>query len=355
MANELNINQASTSDYTNTISFQSPSATTDGASISGETTWSNENWSKYWGWFNTNPELKSAIIMKAIWDTGKGFTCDSRTEGILKRMIGWGKDTFSDILLNLNIVRYIGGDAYAEIIRNENGTLLNLKPLDPSTMRHIVSPKGELIRFEQISKSGGEPKKFKPEEIFYLSCDRIADQIHGISKIAVLEGTLKAEEESFADMTKLMHLQAKPFILWKLKTDDTAKISNFVTKIQNARKYGEDMFIPDDDDAVTHEVIQLNPSQIVIEWRNNITNKFYRSLGLPLILFGQAGSTESGGKIEYLAHEQVFEQDQRFLEQQIANQLQLEINLIPPTSLMENLQTDQRKDAGQGLNVPLNE
>lgn len=352
MANELNLNQAVTSDYTNTISFSSPSATTDGVSASGETRWSNPNCAKYWGWFNQSPELKGAILMKAIWDVGRGLIADDKTTAVLDRITGWGKSNFIDILYSLDVTRLIYGDAYAEIIKNDNGTLLNLKPLDPASMVHVVDDKGILLRFEQISKTGGDPKKFNPEDIFYLPSEQLVDQIHGISRIAVLESTLKAEEESFADMTKLMHLQAKPFILWKLKTDDVAKIANFKSKIENARKYGEDGFIPDDDDAVTHEVIQLNPSQIVIEWRNNITNKFYRSLGLPLIIFGQAGSTESGGKIEYLAHEQVFEYDQRFIENQVWQQLGIRIDLISPTSLMDNLQTDQRKDGAQGLNLP---
>jgi hypothetical protein len=90
---------------------------------------------------------------------------------------------------------------------------------------------------------------------------------------------------------------------------------------------------------------------MILTWRDDIRNKFYRAVGMPLVIFGQAGATESGGKIEYLAHEQVFERDQRFLEKQIWNQLFLKIDLLPPTSLLNNLQTDQMKDANQGLEI----
>jgi hypothetical protein len=72
---------------------------------------------------------------------------------------------------------------------------------------------------------------------------------------------------------------------------------------------------------------------------------------LPLIVFGSSGSTESGGKIEYLAHEQVFSHDQKFIEDQIWNQLYLRIKLNSPVTLLENLQQDQSKDANQGLEL----
>ena len=64
---------------------------------------------------------------------------------------------------------------------------------------------------------------------------------------------------------------------------------------------------------------------------------------------GGGDSTESGGKIGYLAWEQIVERDQRYLENQIFSQLGMEINLIPPATLSRELQTDQSKDANQGL------
>ena len=123
---------------------------------------------------------------------------------------------------------------------------------------------------------------------------------------------------------------------------------------------GEDLFIPDDEDILSYEVVSVNVSQMILAWRQEITNKFYRAMGLPLIIFGTAGSTESGGKIEYFAHEQVFEKDQRYLEKQIWNQLGLRINLIPPTSMAQQLQTDENKDLSasgmpQGLEMQRND
>jgi hypothetical protein len=76
---------------------------------------------------------------------------------------------------------------------------------------------------------------------------------------------------------------------------------------------GENIYIPDDKNTLSYEVIQVNIASTIMAWRDDIRNKFYRTLGLPLIVFGSSGSTESGGKIDYLAHEQVFSHDQKFI------------------------------------------
>ena len=62
------------------------------------------------------------------------------------------------------VVKMYHGDAYAEIIRAENGTLLNLKPLDPHSMRTVTDDKGLVVRYEQRTKTGQatEPRKLAP-------------------------------------------------------------------------------------------------------------------------------------------------------------------------------------------------
>jgi len=356
----LNIANASSSGFTNDTSLEVtiPQLNTDGVTSQKETTWQSYKWAQYWGYFNACSELKSAIIMKAIWNVGKGYDCDNRTRVILGHIKGMGKDTFKEVLFNMDIIRYINGDSYAEIIRDkETGILINLKPLDPGTIRIVVDESGLILRYEQVSKVptgilnkiksfilGESVIKFKPEEILHLSNNRLADQIHGISDIESIENIIKAEYESFDDMKKIMHRQAKPMIMFKLGTDDSTKIANFIGKMDAATRDGENIYIPDDENAVSYEVVQVNVSQVIMEWRNDIKNKFYRTMGLPQIVFGSSGTTESGGKIEYLAHEQVFEKNQTFLEDQIYNQLGLKINLIPPQTMLDNLQTDQAKD-----------
>lgn len=352
-------NTTSSNMTTSVTNAQVTMLNTDGADGQDEYTWQNTKWSTYWGYFNDIDlgELKSAFLMKATWDVGKGYTADPETTIILDHVTGWGKDTFLDILFNMDLISRLSGDSYAEIIRDEGtGTLLNLKVLDPGSIKIVTDKKGIIKRYEQVNKiPGQDPIKFKPEQIFHLSHNRLADQIHGISDIVSMENTILAEKESFMDMKRIMHRQAKPMIMFKLGTDDPTKISAFVSKMDAAVNKGENIYIPDDKNTVSYEVIQININNILIAWRDSVRDKFYRSLGLPLIVFGSSGTTESGGKIEYLAHEQVFSHDQKFIEEQIWNQLYLRIKLNSPVTLLENLRNDERKDANQGLELQQND
>lgn len=347
MASTLNFSNAASSDMTNKVhDYEVTPLQTHGATGNKETEYTNPLFTKYFGYYNSSPDLKSAIISKVTWICGKGWEADNDTTYILDHIKGWGKDSFDDILFNMCILSRINGDSFAEIIRDEKtGILVNLKVLDPSSIKIIVDEYGIIKRYEQTNKvPNGKNIKFEPKEIFHLSNNRVADQIHGLSDIQGMEDTLKAEAESFDDMKKIMHHQAKPFILWKLGTDDPTKIAAIIAKIDNCRNLGEDMFIPDDDDAISYEIVKLDPSAVIFNWRDDIRKKFYRTIGLPELLPDSSGATESGGKIGYLCFEQIVERDQRYLETQIWNQLHLKINLIPPTSLTENLQNDNAKD-----------
>ena len=350
MVVRVDFDKAVLSDYSGQPGFQIDSEVTDGAGEQKETRWFNSNWNKYWGYFSNVGDLKSAFLMKSIWTVGKGWTADPATTLRLEHIRGWGKDTFDDILFNADLIKNVGGDSYCHSIRDEVGALINLKPLDPGSMVHVVGADGLLTGYEQISRIKGKAvKKFKTAEIFHLTNNRLADQIHGISDIDALEKTILADGESFSDMQKLMHFQAKPFIVFKMKTDDTTKIAAFVKKVEDGRKAGEDLFIPDDENLLTFEVVQVNPSNVIMEWRRDLKNKFYRTLGLPLIIFGESGSTESGGKIEFQGHQQVWEYNQRYLEKQLWSQLGIKIDLISPASLLDELKEDESKDADQGL------
>jgi len=347
---DVDIEAARYSDMTNRVDDYAITALdTDGISEQKETTYTNDKWTEHWGYFNTHPELKSAILMKAIWNVGKGYTADNRTRAILDNISGWGKDCFEDVLFNMEVCRRVGRDSFSQVIRNDEGTLINLKCLNPGVMRIVCNGQGLIERYEQLSRLGNKKviKKFKPAEIFHLSNNRLADQIHGISDIESLDETILAELESFKDIKQVMHRQAKPFIIFKLGTDETSKIDTIVKKIDELRNKGEDLYIPDDEDIISFEVVQVNMSSVIMEWRNDIRNKFYRTIGLPQIVPGAGGqSTESESKVIYYAFENIVERDQRYIENQVWQQLKLRINLIPPKSLMNEMSADQSKDAG---------
>lgn len=347
MANTLNISNTGTSNLAGTIADYSVDPKVLDSPSGSEISYVNTDADKQMSYFSKNSDLRAAIISKGIWVVGKGYDADNRTKIVLDYIKGWGKDTFDDILFNMELSRRIYGDAFAEIIRDpETDELLNLKPLNSANMKIVCNKSGQIIRYEQLNS--GEPIKFKPEEILHLSNNRIGDQIHGTSDIEAVESTLLAEMESFEDTKKIMHRQARPLIMFKLGTDDSTKIASFQQKMDNATRLGENIFIPDDENSVSYEVVQLTPSPLVLSWRSDIRSKFYRSIGLPELMTDSNGASESGGKIGYLAFEQITEREQRYWELQLKSQLNIEINLIPPASLAQELQADNDKD-GQGF------
>lgn len=330
-----------------------------------ETTYTNERFTTDWGYFYRIPKLRSAIIMKAIWTVGKGYKTDDKTKRELENIVGDGKQTFLDILFNMVVTKQAARDSFAEIVRSEEtGKIINLKILDPSSIRIVYKRNGMIDRYEQLRLTptkgvinkikkfltGDKFDKFSPQEIFHLSHNKFGGSIHGTSVPESLEPIILADDENFNIMKKLTRFQAVPFIIFKVKSDNPTTIANFKANIKTARTTQDDMIIPDDENILSWEVVQVNPSSVLMEWRNNLNNQFYQAVGMPLVLFGSAGSTESGGKVEYLGHETVFEKEQLEIEEQIWNQLGFKINLNSPTSLLENLQADETKDAQNALN-----
>lgn len=354
----LNIDKAERTGYSDLDAFEIDTQITDGVSDQNETEYTNPNWSQYWGYFNKVPELKNALLLKAMWVIGLGYKTDPETEVILENITGWGKDTFKDILYNLDVVSRLNGDAYAEIIRGNDGTLLNLKPLAPDSIKIIVDRKGIIKRYEQTYRIGSKSgvRKIAIENMLHICHNRLADQIHGVSDVVAVEDVILAEQESFADMKMLSHFQARPFILFKLKTDDEAKINTFISKVNTLRNKGEDMFIPDDENVLSYEVVQVNPSNLLLAWRDDMRNKFYRTIGLPQVVASGGGqSTESESKVIYLAFEQIVKHEQKNLENQLWNQLGLKINLIHPTLIGDLLGLDEKKDGAEAVNVQKSE
>ena len=352
---QMNISGAVASDLTTAMTdFSVDIATTDGVSEQKETTWMNRKWTQYFGYYKEIPELAAVIDAKATWTVGKGFKADEITTMLLDTIKGNGKDTFNTILENLARTKEIGGDSYAEIIRDDEDNLINLKPLDPQVMKHIFDSKGMLIRFEQVSKvKGNKPRKFAVEDIFYLPRNRVADEMHGNTMTERLATIILARNEAMEDWKRVMHRNIDPVWIFHLDTDDTTKIAAFKAKMDAARGEGENMYIPKD--AVVPELIATasNASLNPLPWIEYLNNYFYESSGVPQIILGGTGAiTEAAVKIAYLAFQQSIEEEQLFIEEQVLSQLNLIIELEFPASLENELLSDKAKDETQGATQP---
>lgn len=332
------------SDYENVITdYSVPSQETDSAGGTNETEYLNANAAQQLGYYKSIPELKIAIDAKATWTIGKGINTDEVTGLTLDEMKGFGKDSFNSILENVIRGRLIYGDSFAEIVR-QGETLINLKPLDPSTITTVADKKGIIKRYEQAVQ-GGKAIKFSPDKIFHLSRNRIADEIHGISIIDSVEEIILMRNEAMADYRKLLHRNVYPVRIWQLDTDVPSKITAFKAKVAASKGKGEDIFIPKGSVETELATVPANSSLNPLPWIQQLNQYFYQEVGVPQIIIGGSQElTQTAAQIAYLAFEQVIEQEQLFIEEQVLAQLNLEINLEFPASLQKNLLDDGRKD-----------
>jgi hypothetical protein len=346
---ETNIGAAVASDLKNAIrDYSVASQTLDRAGASQETRWINKDWSKWYGYYKAIPELTAAIDAKATWTIGKGFTSDEVTEMILEAIRGWGKDTFNTILENLVRTYHINGDAYAEIITDDDDILINLKPLDPGTMVNITNKKGKLIRYDQITVNG--IKEFPVEKIFHLARNRVGDEIHGVSLIEALENVILARNEAMSDWKRVLHRNVDPLWIFHLDTDDETQIAKFKSKQDAARGKGENMYIPKG--AVMPELVSIatNATLNPLSWIQGLNQYFFQAVGVPDIILGSSTNlTEASAKIAYLAFQQTIEEEQLFIEEQVLQQLNLSINLEFPASLANEMLSDKPKVEGNEI------
>ena len=353
---ETNIDSASIGDMQNTeTDYSVDPMTIDSAQDSKETTYINGDWSQQLGYYKQIPELQSAIDAKATWTVGKGFKSNEITEIALSQMRGWGNDTFNTILENCVRVYHIGGDSFAEIIRDTKGQLVNIKPLDPGNMQIVANRQGKIIRYEQIDKRNrkAKPITFQPEDIFHLSRNRVADEIHGTGVVNAVENIILMRNEAMMDYKKLMHRNIYPVRIFHLDTDDTTEIAAFKAKQDAASTQGENIYIPKGAVETELSAVPSNATLNPLPWIQQLNQYFFQATGVPQIIVGGAQEiTEASAKIAYLAFEQTVNEEQLYIEEQVLSQLNLEINLEFPNSLQNELLSDTSKSETMQASTP---
>lgn len=328
--------------------YSVPLKTTEGVSAAGETFYTNPNFTKWYGYYRKIPELKSAINALATWILGQGYEAEPHFSVILEHIKGWGEDTFNSILWNMLVTMKVNGDSYAEIIRDEETkTLINLKPLDPSSIITVCNPKGKIIRYEQTSKNpNSKPRKFEPDEIFHLCNDRIADEIHGISVIEAVQWVIDAKNEAMADWRRISH-RSTIRILY-VEEDNKTRLDNLKRDYKDVINKGELLILPIKRGEGEFVDLTLPPAEQFLAWIRYLENFFYQALGVPkVILGGTAENTEASAKVSVIVFDPTFIREITELEMDIWNQLGIKIKIKKQPSLMSEAQTNETKNTGQ--------
>lgn len=343
-----NVRDVSTATYSDLASVMPAvtmgSETTDGATGSEETYFQHDEWPDYYKIFLANAAMHQAIMTRATWVLGKGWKADPRVTLILDMIKGDGHQSVNQILKNLIVVKHIIGDSYCEIIRDEENTIINLKVLDPSTIRVVQDKHGRIKRYEQIGKTPKDTIKFKPIEILRLTQKQIADNGLGIGDIQPVKEIIEAQNECFKDSRIIYHRYAVPRIVYKLDTDDEANISAFKTKADAANAASENIYIPKD--SVDFEILALSGNQSIstIPWLQYLNDSLYKAVAIPQIIIGGENFSESAAKVTFVSFTQSLAEEQLDVIEAIWNQLYLRIKLEVPTEIRNELISDTQKD-----------
>lgn len=339
---ELNINAATTP--TKIANYRVSPVSPDGAMDQKETFWDNTNFTKYFGNYKNIAKIKNAINVYATWVLGKGYQTDNGTQIKLKNINGWGEDTFNSILWNMLVTKKLNGDSYAQIIRNpKTGTLLNLKPLNPQYMRHVVNKGNRIIRYEYNS---GSLAKFKPEEILHLCNDRVVNEIHGVSAVEAVQWNIEATEECKRAHRK-MQLRNGVVRVIEVDTDNVTKLNLLKAEWKDAIEKGDVMILPKGVAEAKDWHGQLDTNGVLL-WLKYLDDDFYTSIGVPrVIMGGESGQTEAGAKVSYLTFEPTYTRETTELEADLWNQLAIKITFNKPVSMMDNMQEDEAKNTSQ--------
>lgn len=302
-------------------------------------------WSRWLGIRRACPILAAMVDAAAMWTVGKGYKADKAVKANLIKIKGTGKQTFNTILFN-SVKTYMGaGDFFAEKVMTKRKKLINLKTLNPGTIKIIIADNGMIRRYEQWDKTK-EINKWNPDQMFHLPWNGDGDEVHGNGVYEKLEDNVESYNEVNADMRIVFHRYIKPLIISHVDTDDEGEISAFKTKLDKAVANGENLVVP-------HDMLKLmermsmpdNATLDPFPWIAKIERDFITATGVPAIIIGsgEERDTEAGSKILYLAFQQMIEWNQLFLEEQILSQLGFEINLEFPASLEPTMQKDQGK------------
>ena len=315
---------------------------TDGVTGKKENYWDFPEFTKWYGYYDSIPELKKAIGTSATWVLGQGYEASIYDKVILDNITGWGEDTFNSIMWNMLIIKKVNGDSFAEIIRNDKGTLINIKPLSPENIRIVVSSKGVITKYIQTTTN----REIIPYKMLHFSNDRVADNIHGDSVVKALKWLIDARQEAMEDWRRISHRSTIRVLV--VDEDNPAKLTTLKTQYKDAIKKGELLILPGKPGEKVFQDLVLPPVEAFLAWIRYLENAFYKAVGVPKTIAGDAeGIPESGGKMAMLTHEPTYIREVTELEGDIWNQLAIKISFRRQPSLQDNVKTQEEKSTNQ--------
>lgn len=334
-----------TTDFSNQgTEFSVDYVDTDGTELTG--TGYIPDFSKWHGYYRKIPEGRAVINKFASWTFGRAIKADKTNKAKLDKIKGFGKDTARSVLKNCWKTAMICGDSFAHKVKDKKGRLTNLKPLNAGKIMILVNSEGIIIGYVEAVTQ----RFYEPEEIYHLSYERIADEIHGIPFFEALEEMILARNEGIADLRVLYHRTVKPIQFFEVETDDTTKLNSIESIINEAYKKSENVVIPS---GVIKEIkdSQIKQAGVTLDNLNFLKfliRNFVTACGMPEVVMGWgAETTEASSKVIVTSYEQEIWDMKIYNEEQAESQLGIVFNIEPAPSIMDDLKKDEKKDQNQ--------
>ena len=302
---------------------------------------------KWNGYYRSIPELRSVINKFASWTFGRGIKADKKNKDKLDKIRGIGREGARSVLKNCWRTAMICGDSFAHIVKDKQGRMTNLKPLNNGKVAIVANAQGIIIGFEQ-SIGIGKTIRYDVDEIYHLSYEREADEIHGIPFPEALETLILSRNEAITDLRILYHRTVKPILFYEAETDDVIKLNSLEATINSAFKNSESIVMAKD---VIGEIKRSSSPQFTgndinsLAYIKFLVRMFVTSVGMPEVVMGWGEqTTEASANIIYLAFQQEIEDMQLYNQEAAEIQLNITFNLEFPASIETMLQGDKQKD-----------
>ncbi len=300
------------------------------------------NAAKYQGYLRDIPELRSALYAFGIWIVGKGQEVSNTDKPKLDKIEGRGNEVFTSIILNHFVMSKAISDSFLEIIRNKNGTLVNLMPIGAERMT-VIEKDGRIIRYE-VELTNGKTKKLAPKDVFHKTNERMANENRGASVIISLQWVIDAIQESLRDGRMVFHRNVFPLQIIEYDGDNTAQRDKLLAQHKTAIADGTALVVPKDIITISTADIKI---QDPVNWIRFLQGYFYQVIRISRLIATSEGSTELDSKMGYLSFEPMYTYEQNIYEAEIWNQLAIRIKFNRPASIGGTVQEDEAKNTGQ--------
>ena len=342
---EYNISAATTTNMNNTVpDYIVAAKALDATNGNGEETyWYFSNATKYYGYYLTIPEIYSAANALATWAISRGWKAkDAYTKIQLDHVKGMGKDTFTQIMWNHEVVKLVVGDAFIEVKRDKN-LVVNMIPISPERVRIVFDKNGMIKRYDVYNGSSKVWKPVEKDNMLHSSNKRIGDQMHGTSQIEASKFIIDARNEALSDERVIKH-RDKALGIAYTATDKPAKNTAAATQIETAVKNGEMLILPEG--VIKIEPYPSRSSEDRQNWIQYLENFFYQVFGVPRSIASSDGTSEVGGKMGHVIFEPIYTKEQIDLEDDLWQQQQISIKFNRPPSLGGLVSEDMQKNSG---------